>query len=549
MRVGSAGGHSAASLQKSAGNSGAEMDDLATLERSGECWTLTMRAGDNRFNPRFVAALNAALDAVLAEPEGAACLLLTSSSPKFFSNGLDIEGMEADALATFVQREFEPFLARLIAFPVPTVAVINGHAFAGGFMLALACDYRVMNAERGYACLNEVQLGLPLTPGMSALVSAKLSSFGPSLLRDAVLQGRRLGAAEALRRGAIDAKAPPAALSDAAGELAAPLARFGANRYVYSALKEGLYGEALQLLRAGASAEASSAPRDRGAVLDATADPAAEVLYEAREDGVALITLNRPRQLNALTMEMQVQYFEALERADRDERVRCVVVSGAGRGFCVGADMAMLKTVSTDHEKLLADPSRLPRRNLDHVQALKLRKPLIAAINGPAAGLGLVLALMADVRFAGAGAKFTTAFAKRGLIAEHGVAWLLPRLVGLGAAQDLLLSSRVLRGEEAQRLGLVNFVVPDSSADAVLGRALDYAAELAASASPAGCCEMKQQLYDGLDASLPDALGEANQLMRDSFNHPDFAEGVASFLERRAPRFPGLSAGRIRAKL
>lgn len=288
--------------------------------------------------------------------------------------------------------------------------------------------------------------------------------------------------------------------------------------------------------------------KPRGAVIDASADPQAEVLYEARADGVALVTLNRPDRLNALTMETQVQYFDALERADRDDRVRAVVVTGAGRGFCVGADMKLLDRISSDHESIMASGEGAVQRNTDQVQVLKLRKPLIAAVNGAAAGLGLVLALMADVRFAAAGAKFTTAFAKRGLVAEHGISWLLPRIVGVSHALDLLLSSRIVLGGEAERMGLVNFAVAGDGVE-TLRRALEYAAELAASVSPAAACEIKQQVYDASDQTCAAAVDEASTLMLRSFKHPDFAEGVASFMGRRPPEFPGLSAGHIRAKL
>jgi len=168
---------------------------------------------------------------------------------------------------------------------------------------------------------------------------------------------------------------------------------------------------------------------------------------------------------------------------------------------------------------------------------LSISKPIVAAINGPCAGLGLVLALMCDVRFAAADAKLTTAFSRRGLVAEHGISWILPRLVGPARALDLLLSGRVVLGGEAEALGLVNHAV---SAEELLERARAYARELAVNSSPASMAAMKRQVYADLTRELPEALQEANRLMGESFTAPDFAEGVASFLEQREPRFAPL---------
>ena len=169
---------------------------------------------------------------------------------------------------------------------------------------------------------------------------------------------------------------------------------------------------------------------------------------------------------------------------------------------------------------------------------LSIPKPVIAAINGPCAGIGLVLAIMCDVRFADAHAKFTTAFARRGLVAEHGISWMLPRLIGPARALDLLLSGRVLLGAEAAQLGLVNRAVDGG---AVLEEALAYARELARECSPASMAAMKRQVYADLERSLGESVQDANQLMGVSFTRPDFAEGVQSYMERRPPQFAGLS--------
>jgi enoyl-CoA hydratase/carnithine racemase len=258
-----------------------------------------------------------------------------------------------------------------------------------------------------------------------------------------------------------------------------------------------------------------------------------EVVQMQVEDGVALLTLNRPERLNAWTTEMEHVYFALLEQCGADEQVRAIVVTGTGRGFCAGADMQQLQelgdgTLTESAATVERRPQSLP---------LSIPKPIIAAINGACAGIGLVQALMCDMRFAAEGAKLTTAFARRGLIAEHGISWILPRLVGPARALDLLLSGRVVFAEEAQALGLVNRVYPP---DRLLDAALEYAGELAAHSSPASMATMKRQVYADLERTLPDALAEADRLMLASFTAPDFVEGVASFVERRDPRFATL---------
>jgi enoyl-CoA hydratase/carnithine racemase len=252
------------------------------------------------------------------------------------------------------------------------------------------------------------------------------------------------------------------------------------------------------------------------------------------DEHVLTITLNRPDRLNAFTATMGRELIEALDAADADDDVRAIVVTGAGRGFCAGADMSLLQDIGAGGNGADADA---PPDTRPQTFALGIPKPIVAAINGACAGIGLVQALMCDIRFAAADAKLTTAFARRGLIAEHGISWLLPRLVGPAHALDLLLSSRVVLGDEAERLGLVNRAL---ARDAVVDEALAYARELASSCSPASMATMKRQVYADLERDLDDALGDANELMLKSFEAPDFGEGVASFVERRAPRFEPL---------
>jgi enoyl-CoA hydratase/carnithine racemase len=264
------------------------------------------------------------------------------------------------------------------------------------------------------------------------------------------------------------------------------------------------------------------------------------VLMEVRDDGVAVLTLNRPERLNAWTPELQTQLFDHLDACASDAEVRAIVLTGAGRGFCAGADMANLQTLAGGGEAASnggAPAEAAPRVDERPVRhPLSIPKPVIAAINGACAGIGLALALMCDIRFAAPQAKLTTAFARRGLVAEHGMSWMLPRLIGPAHSLDLLLSGRVVLGTEAAQLGLVNRAAED-----VLSASLEYAGEMARECSPASMAAMKRQVYADLERSLPDAVEDANRLMGESFAAPDFAEGVQSFMERRSPRFAPLS--------
>jgi enoyl-CoA hydratase/carnithine racemase len=254
------------------------------------------------------------------------------------------------------------------------------------------------------------------------------------------------------------------------------------------------------------------------------------VLIEV-ENGVALLTLNRPQRLNAWTAEMERTYFGLLGECARREDVRAIVVTGAGRGFCAGADMEEFQSIGADG----LDAAAAERDLRPQTFPLTIPKPIVAAINGPVAGIGLVQALMCDIRFAATGAKITTAFARRGLVAEHGISWILPRLVGPARALDLLLSARVLLAEEAAELGLVNRVSDDAAGDA-----LTYARDLATNCSPASMAAIKRQVYGDLERALAPSLEDANRLMVASLQAPDFVEGVTSFVEKREPSFAPL---------
>lgn len=270
-----------------------------------------------------------------------------------------------------------------------------------------------------------------------------------------------------------------------------------------------------------------------------------------RNGGVATLTLNRPDRLNAWTPALADELRHAVGSAGHDPEVKVIVITGAGRGFCAGADMdALDKTAdrgrTTGREALHPDDVRFPNAPGPDPAAhypgrfgylYSCPKPVIAAINGPCAGIGLILALYCDLRFAAAEATFTTAFAARGLVAEHGIAWLLPRLVGEAHALDLLLSSRRFKGDEAARMGLVNAALPGSDLTTHVG---EVAAQLASRSSPRSMAIMKRQVRLGYAQSFAESLALADDEMSRSFQSDDFREGVKSFVERRAPRFAGV---------
>jgi enoyl-CoA hydratase/carnithine racemase len=268
-----------------------------------------------------------------------------------------------------------------------------------------------------------------------------------------------------------------------------------------------------------------------------------QITYEV-SDPIATITLSRPEQLNAWTNRMGAEVKHAVAQAEADSSVVAIVLTGAGRGFCAGADLKDLSSISTGDRSsqreidLAADPGD-PQVGEDfrgtYTYLMSVRKPIIAAINGPCAGMAVPIVLACDLRFASDRAVFTTAFSRRGLVAEWGIGWLLPRLVGPAHALDLLFSARRVDAGEAERMGLVNRVIPH---DELLKFVHEYVAELASHCSPTSMRIMKRQVYQSLTAELGHAHGEAVKLMLESFERPDFREGVDSFLEKRPPRFP-----------
>jgi enoyl-CoA hydratase/carnithine racemase len=269
------------------------------------------------------------------------------------------------------------------------------------------------------------------------------------------------------------------------------------------------------------------------------AQPWTELLYDV-QDRVATITLNRPDKLNAYTKVMSAELRQAFDKADSDDNVRAIVLTGAGRGFCAGADMARLSS-AVEGKTDLKNDGDWPTEGLAANFAqrcsyiLAVKKPVLAGINGAVAGIGLVITLYCDIRYMAAGAKLTTAFSRRGLIAEHGISWMLPRLIGPMNAMDLLLSARTVQAEEAEALGLVRVLPAEGFAEAVHRRAAD----IANLSSPRSTRIMKKQVYEALFQSLAEATAIANREQAACRDTEDFREGVAHYVEKRLPRFTG----------
>ena len=270
-----------------------------------------------------------------------------------------------------------------------------------------------------------------------------------------------------------------------------------------------------------------------------------ETLYQV-SDRVATITLNRPDKLNAWTGTIEQEVRASMYEAEKDPDVRVIILTGAGRGFCAGADMSLLGEIAQkglgERASALANTSNGQRAGVrpdfqkKYSYFPSIQKPVIAAVNGPAVGLGFVITLYCDLRFASDAARFGTAFAKRGLIAEYGLAWMLPRLIGPANALDMLFSARLVDANEALRMGLVNRVFPQ---DQFLEGVQAYAKELAYNVSPRSLRVTKDQVYSAMFQTLSEAFETAEQEMLQSLQCDDFKEGVAHFLEKRAAAFTG----------
>jgi enoyl-CoA hydratase/carnithine racemase len=267
-----------------------------------------------------------------------------------------------------------------------------------------------------------------------------------------------------------------------------------------------------------------------------------KVTRYAVDESIATITLHRPDRLNAWTGRMNTEYRALLDRAAADPAVRVVIVTGAGRGFCAGADMRALEghverggyDPGTGPDIATPGYGVRPEFDAEFAYHFGIPKPILAAVNGPAAGVGFALACYCDLRFAAAGAKLTAAHGKLGLPAEFGLSWLLPRLIGVTRAADVLLSSRIVLAEEAAAMGLVNTVTP---LDALMDTARAYARMLASEVSPASLAATKLQLYTDLHRDAASSVVDSEERVRRMMTEPDFREGVAALTERRAARF------------
>jgi len=264
--------------------------------------------------------------------------------------------------------------------------------------------------------------------------------------------------------------------------------------------------------------------------------------FEVDEEGIATIWLSRPKRMNAWTGRMHTEYRYLLSRAEQDQGVRGIVVTGRGKGFCVGGDSDAL----TGHIKKggydsgTSDEIEWPGYGVsDEFDALLayhygLSKPIVAAINGPVAGVGLALACFVDIRFAAPGIKLTTAHGKLNLPAEYGLSWVLPRLVGLGRANDLLLTSRVFYSEEAVAMGLVNQLFDSVN---IVQQARGYLHEMVRAVSPNSIKQTRWQIYKDLHRDAASSVEDSEKLLKEMMKEQDYQEGVQAFLDKRNPKW------------
>jgi enoyl-CoA hydratase/carnithine racemase len=261
-----------------------------------------------------------------------------------------------------------------------------------------------------------------------------------------------------------------------------------------------------------------------------------DIRYELAER-VATITLNRPDKLNAFTRLMRDELVGAFGRADADDEVRAVIVTGAGRAFCAGADLsAGAATFDYAKREGLTAGTHRDGGGMVSLRIFEMKKPVIAAVNGPAVGVGATMQLPMDVRIASSEAKFGFVFARRGIVPEACSSWFLPRVVGIGQALEWTLSGRVFDAAEAKAGGLVAKVVPPAD---LLPAARAYAREIAENTSPVAVALARQMMWRMLGADHPmEAHKVDSRGIYAMGASPDVAEGIAAFKEKRAPRFP-----------
>ena len=263
-------------------------------------------------------------------------------------------------------------------------------------------------------------------------------------------------------------------------------------------------------------------------------------------DGVAVVTLARPKRRNAWTGRMHTEYRWILSQADRDPAVRVIVVTGdpEGQAFCAGADLQALEGHSAKGQYDPGTPDDIaepgygvdPAFDAAFAYHFGVGKPIIAAINGAAAGIGLVLSAFADLRFSVPGAKFTAAHGRFNFPAEFGLSWVLPRIIGLTHANDILLSSRVFTAEEALTMGFLNRIVP---ADQLMAEVMAYAHNIAVSVAPGSARETKRQIYRDLHRDAASSVRAAEALLVEMSRAPDYKEGVKAWMEKRPAAWTG----------
>jgi enoyl-CoA hydratase/carnithine racemase len=266
-----------------------------------------------------------------------------------------------------------------------------------------------------------------------------------------------------------------------------------------------------------------------------------DITRAGQDNHVAIVWFNRPDDMNALTKVMEAELRDAFAALDQDDSVRAIILTGKGRAFCAGMDIAELEILPPGDIRAAQwmrpyDMNRRADYQSRYSYLPAVRKPVISAINGAAAGLGLVFALYSDIRFASDKALFSTAFSKRGLIAEHGIAWILPRVVGPGHAADMLFSARKVSAQEALAMRLVERLVP---AEQLIEETIAYANDLAMNVSPRSIKVIKQQLGEVPFQSLTESIALANREMFLSIQSDDFEEGISHFVERRQAHFTG----------
>ena len=268
-----------------------------------------------------------------------------------------------------------------------------------------------------------------------------------------------------------------------------------------------------------------------------------EIIYE-KSDRIATVTMNRPERMNAWTLRMGNEIKAAMRDADRDDNIRAIIVTGAGRAYCAGADMSNLRNIAegraSNGARVDDDGDWLNGARPDFRGSfswvLALRKPVIAAINGACVGLGLTSSLYYDIRIASDRARLGLIFPQRGLAIEHGSSWMLPRIIGLARAVELAVTGRLVEPEEALSLGLVTRVV---NAEDLIPTARRIAAEIASKCSPLGVAQARRLVYEHLFTDLATAIRENDEVMHRMSRSEDFKEGVRAFIEKRPPQFVG----------